>query len=181
MHLIISCMDRRLNRYLQGMASGQTVFVRNAGANVATLKDTLGSLEGVESVTIITHTDCGAMGVVEQVLRGNDRPDDLAEFMRPFIGLRPDRDEIERENGELQADAVRKMMDVEVKSILVNTGTLRYESTGRYRALFMRPSGNTVPKERVDSTYVIQNSPGDRSTDIYIARNFLKIREFDQE
>ncbi|MGC8558729.1 MAG: hypothetical protein ACP5NC_07055 [Nitrososphaeria archaeon] len=37
MRLVISCMDRRLNRYLDELNDGDTLFVRNAGANANSL------------------------------------------------------------------------------------------------------------------------------------------------
>ena len=61
--LVISCMDRRLNRMLEE-EYGDAIVVRNAGANVAPLMLMIKQIvmdNNIKRITLITHDDCGAM------------------------------------------------------------------------------------------------------------------------
>jgi len=44
MKIVFSCMDRRLNEYLDSLNDGNTVFLRNAGANLYAVRNTIDAL-----------------------------------------------------------------------------------------------------------------------------------------
>lgn len=61
-------MDRRLNRYLdENYNDGNTLFLRNAGANAHCMLQSISdavSSGSIDSIVVLGHTDCGAMKVV---------------------------------------------------------------------------------------------------------------------
>ena len=66
--LVLACMDRRLNMYLdEHYNDGNTLFLRNAGANAHCLLQSISDavISGtVNKIVVLGHTDCGAMKVV---------------------------------------------------------------------------------------------------------------------
>ncbi|MEM0177086.1 hypothetical protein [Metallosphaera sp.] len=51
MRIVISCMDRRLNQFLEkNFNDGNTIFVRNAGASVNSLRNTLALLKRADEI-----------------------------------------------------------------------------------------------------------------------------------
>ncbi|MEL9969752.1 MAG: carbonic anhydrase, partial [Metallosphaera sp.] len=87
MRIVISCMDRRLNEFLEkNYNDGETVFIRNAGANINSLKETKALIKKADEIIILPHTDCGAMGVVERALNGEKLPNGLDTLISPFLG-----------------------------------------------------------------------------------------------
>jgi carbonic anhydrase len=102
MPVVVSCMDRRLNRYLDELNDGDTIFVRNAGANIGSLRDTLRHLIKADEIIVLPHTDCGAMGVVQRALSGERFSEILNPLIGSFSNLRVNgRNELERENLEV--------------------------------------------------------------------------------
>ncbi|MFP3215602.1 MAG: carbonic anhydrase, partial [Candidatus Micrarchaeota archaeon] len=84
MRLVLSCMDRRLNEYLDSLNDGNTIFLRNAGANLYAVKNTIDTLlnnENITEIKVITHTDCGAMKSVAAALSGKLRLDLAGEVL----------------------------------------------------------------------------------------------------
>ena len=45
MKLVLSCMDRRLNEYLDSLNDGNTIFLRNAGANLYAVRNAIEALQ----------------------------------------------------------------------------------------------------------------------------------------
>lgn len=82
--IVIACMDRRLNGYIDSYyANEHTILLRNAGANVKTLEESIRETLKTESITKIVllphtsssadgveHGDCGAMKVTYAALKG---------------------------------------------------------------------------------------------------------------
>ncbi len=66
--LVLACMDRRLNGHLdEKYNNGNTLFLRNAGANAHCLLQSISEAvsEGkIDEILVLGHTDCGAMKVV---------------------------------------------------------------------------------------------------------------------
>lgn len=85
MRIVISCMDRRLNGYLDQLNDGDIIFIRNAGANVNSLRETLKYIRDAEEILVLQHTDCGAMGVVHRALLWGRIPMILNPLIAPFL------------------------------------------------------------------------------------------------
>ncbi len=66
--IVLACMDRRLNAHLdENYNDGNTLFLRNAGANAHCLLQSIGNAVNsgeIDSIVVLGHTDCGAMKVV---------------------------------------------------------------------------------------------------------------------
>jgi len=111
MRLVLSCMDRRLNGYLDSLNDGNTIFLRNAGANLYAVGNTIEALLNNENITelkVVTHTDCGAMKSVAAALSGELKLDLAREVLvDKFRGEKfATVEELERINTELQKKAV---------------------------------------------------------------------------
>jgi len=180
MRIIISCMDRRLNRYLDQWNDGNTVFVRNAGSNVGSLRDTLKLLKGADEIVVLPHTDCGAMGVVHKALSGEKMPDVLNPLITPFLNLRgKGREELERENLEVQLRSLRSLVNAKVRGEIIHKEKLGVPPSAENVALVTAPSKRKYSEflHDVDRTFVIQVEGGDSEIDVYIAKEFLKVKE----
>lgn len=115
--MVISCMDRRLSDYLDSKYNnGSTIFLRNAGANVHTLSNSVRQILSDNKITkiiIAPHTDCGAMGLVHKALNGEVNPSgqisqDLVQQFK--MAASSTRDEIERKvNPEIQKASIEKI------------------------------------------------------------------------
>ncbi len=111
-HVIISCMDRRLNLHLDLHCGPDDVILRNAGANVKGLDHTIRSLlaSGYEHFDILTHTDCAAMRYVREVLAGTAIPvsETFARLAKQFEGEDPQK--LDERNCEVQRKALEQIM-----------------------------------------------------------------------
>lgn len=68
---VLSCGDGRLDEYLEGKYNnGQTVFIRNPGANailaIPAFEQLVRNHPELREVVVAPHTDCGAMGLSAQ-------------------------------------------------------------------------------------------------------------------
>ncbi len=110
--IVVSCMDRRLNKLLDSMNDGRQIFVRNAGGNVAGLEQTIRFLienNNIGEIQLIEHTDCGAMGYVYSALKeGKDglHRQLVEEFKDAKFSTRL---ELEQKNEKLQKDIAEKL------------------------------------------------------------------------
>ncbi|QKR00217.1 carbonic anhydrase [Metallosphaera tengchongensis] len=183
MRLVISCMDRRLNHFLEKEYNdGKTTFVRNAGANIGSLKETLRLLKEAEEIVILPHTDCGAMGVVEKALRGETLPNLLKPLITPFQNLRvSNRAELETLNTRVQEELARKVTKARVSSRLIRTEELNAPASSDNLAIVTAPStrrySEFIPQDFIYRTFVIQNLGDDGEIDQFIAKEFLKVKE----
>ncbi len=180
MRLVISCMDRRLNRYLDELNDGDTLFVRNAGANASSLHYTLKLIRDADEVIVLPHTDCGAMGVVHRALSG-EKINGVDSLITPFHGLEgSSRHELELENLRVQKEKIKAISGGRVSGEIINTESLQTPSFSDYIAAIMQPSSKKYSAilPEMDGTYVIQVSGSDSDIDISIARKFLGIKKF---
>lgn len=83
-NLIISCMDYRLNEFIESEYKDDIV-IRNAGANVKPIMHKIKRVvedKNIKEISVIAHTDCGAMGKVFEVIKNEAKCDeDLKESL----------------------------------------------------------------------------------------------------
>jgi hypothetical protein len=125
--VIISCMDRRLNEYLDGYKGPHDAVLRNAGANVKGLKSSIEKLmaEGYKVFEIAAHTDCGAMKYAKAALEGSIIPSDAEkEFLiSQFNGKDPAS--LERINASVQFDEFKRMLDNKgISNVMLTSRTI---------------------------------------------------------
>ncbi|MGC8671369.1 MAG: carbonic anhydrase [Candidatus Micrarchaeia archaeon] len=110
--IFVSCMDRRLNKYLEKEQDGRNLFVRNAGGNVLGLEQTLGFLIenfNVTGIKVVAHTDCGAMGYVYNAVKKGENgihKQLVEEFANEKFA---DRLELEKLNETIQKELAQKL------------------------------------------------------------------------
>lgn len=189
--IVISCMDRRLNEYLDSINDGKTVFVRNAGANVRPLRRTLGELldgKQIIKILIIPHTDCGAMGAVYNALIKDEKfsSDITVQLIDPFRALDfSKRERLEELNEGFEVAVARAMIPtVSVESELINIEDLNLpKSGGTHRLIVTSPSGmrydliNKCAGTDPHDTYVLQASLTEVHHDIELAVTALHMKE----
>lgn len=190
--LVISCMDRRLNMHLDRRYNdGKTFFMRNAGANVGTLADSIRDVlrkHEISSVHIATHTDCGAMGVVFQALKEGKRFETSIHesLIKQFEGMGfRDRKELESSNGKLQVEAVRLVAgSIAVHLEPIDVKTLGIPSEHGKHTLILTKALSVPYNDMVKSintgifdSYVIQGNVATMISDIRIAVTLLEIKD----
>ncbi len=195
--LVISCMDRRLSEYLDSTYNdGRTLFLRNAGANVNTLKGSIAKIltsAKIEKVVIAPHTDCGAMGFVDKVLSGAATPSAQLDdnLISQFKGDKYEgRDDLERNvNPEIQRinfEALEADMEIEMAIDLIDISKLQIPARGGEHVLTItRPS--SIPYRELlkrytgvgmfDSYFIQSDSASDVSPDIELAITGLHISD----
>ncbi len=192
MEILISCMDRRLNAYLDSLNSGNTILLRNAGANVSGLSYTLSELlrdENIKSIKVVTHTDCGAMKTVSKVLKGELKLSEIATntLVKKFTdaGTKDPR-ELENINTQIQKSELEKIskergIKGSVELLDISKIDMPKEQ-GEHKMALMNPSslkyGQILNKEEMFNTYVIQSkSLEEKMVDIEIATKVLGIKK----
>ena len=196
--LVLSCMDRRLNDYLdEKYNDGNTLFLRNAGANVNTLLNTIKQLAiefPVKKIIIAPHTDCGAMGLVSSTIASGSNAHELVEkaLVSQFRARKfSDRADLEsRVNGEVQKEAIvafANAIGAELSVELVNLNGLNIPAdSGRHVLTIAKPSSTSYSDflKRYDDkvghfeSYFIQSrSLRDVLPDIHVAATALHIRD----
>lgn len=202
--IILTCMDRRLNERTDNIAKamasevsdGVIIELRNAGANVNGLSETLKEIAkttNIEKIHIATHTNCGAMKVVDDALKNPEKYSKAImrslvdqfgnEVFRGIEGL-------ESVNQIVQERRAREIFgkDVEIKAVLVDVqkvpGIPRPGAEGEHTLIVsMAESGSYVEmcgltKTGVFATYIIQGgNMNELLPDVEIATKHLKISD----
>ena len=190
MRLVLSCMDRRLNRYLDSLNDGYTIFLRNAGANLYAVKNTVDALlnnENITEIKVITHTDCGAMKSVAAALSGKLRLDLAGEVLvDKFKGEKfATLEELEKINTELQKKAVEeiaKRRGIKGSAELLDLSKLDIpKEDNEHKFVLLEPSNKKyseiIDNKEMFNTYVIQSaSLEEKLPDLEIAIKVLGIR-----
>jgi carbonic anhydrase len=178
---VVSCIDRRLNSFLEkNYNDGETLFVRTAGANVNSLKDTELLLKQANKIIVVTHSDCGAIGVVYKTLNERSIPDELERLISPFLQYAGHtRSELEHINAEVQGLFARKMSSADIQTEFVLTKKLDTKASENSSAVITRPStvkySEMLPLNKINSTFIVQNLGHDRAFDKLILTKFLGI------
>jgi len=190
MKLVLSCMDRRLNRYLDSLNDGDTIFLRNAGANLYAVKNTVDALlnnENITEIKVITHTDCGAMKSVAAALSGELKLNLAKEVLvDKFKGERfATLEELERTNTEMQKKAVEeiaKRRGIKGSAELLDLSKLDIpKEDNEHKFVLLEPSNKKyseiIDNKEMFNTYVIQSaSLEEKLPDLEIAIKVLGIR-----
>jgi len=190
MKLVLSCMDRRLNEYLDSLNDGNTIFLRNAGANLYAVRNTIDALldnENITEIRVITHTDCGAMKSVAAALSGELKLDIAREVLvDKFRGEKfATVEELERINTELQKKAVEeiaKRRGIKGSAELLDLSKLNIpKDDNEHKFILLEPSSKKykeiIGKEEMFNTYVIQSaSLEEKLSDLEIAIRVLGIK-----
>jgi hypothetical protein len=107
-------------------------------------------------------------------------PDVLNPLITPFLNLRgKGREELERENLEVQLRSLRSLVNAKVRGEIIHTEKLGVPPSADNVALVTAPSKRKYSEflHDVDRTFVIQVEGGDSEIDVYIAKEFLKVKE----
>lgn len=144
--LVICGMDRRLNDFLE-KEHGSAFVLRNAGANVEPLMPMIKQMareNNIDTITLITHDDCGAMRKTFAVIKeGAEATDELKdELINQFKAMDFDtRSQLEEKNTELQLSALKKeFQNVAVKAKPVKMSDIKVpEDTKEHVLLVMSP------------------------------------------
>ena len=153
--VVVSCMDRRLSSFLdETYNDGRTVFVRNAGANMATVVNTVKQLSiefPIKKIVIAPHTDCGAMGIVDSAVHANAKASQaienslVAQFRK--LGFDSRKALEERLNGSVQRDAIAsfaKSIGAEVDVSLIDLGRLDLPAhSGKHILTITKPTATS--------------------------------------
>ncbi len=192
MKLVISCMDRRLNSYLDTYVDNDTVILRNAGANVNGLKSTIRRLindNNVSEIRLVAHTDCGAMNVVNSVLSGKITVSDSVynSLVSQFADKKfSSRAELEQLNEKLQVELLHSMAgEIKITSELYDLNRNPVpESKGEHMLAYTRPNEyrydelTSEIKGEMNGTYFVHSLTLDEAKpDLEIATKNLGIRD----
>ncbi len=121
--LVICCMDRRLNVFLENNYK-DAIVLRNAGANVAPLMPLIKQIvreNGIRKITLITHDDCGAMAKTFSVLKENGKATEelRLNLIEQFEKVKfTTKEELENANTNLQLASLKSIfpeLNVEAK------------------------------------------------------------------
>lgn len=196
--IVISCMDRRLSKYLEDKYNdGETLFIRNAGASLHTLINTVKQLaitSPIKKIVIAPHTDCGAMGLVFNTIHGTTVPSPEVEkaLVSRYRGQKfNDRKELENINVDLQRSvlaAFAQTIGAEVETDLVEMSkldipqhegehilTLTKPSATRYSQMISRFRDGKIGM--FDSYFIQARGVRDVLPDIEIAVTALHIKD----
>ncbi len=186
-------MDRRLNGYVDEHNDGSMLVLRNAGANVRGLLESINSIlneKNIKSIEVLTHTDCGAMKVAFSSLHDGEKVSDAvsANLVKQFSNNDfTSREELEKINEKMQEEAVRKIAEergVQYKSELLDIPKtdLHNDEHGQGHKLFvMKPTHKKyaeVIKGNLSNAYIVEAMKIDEVvSDIEIAVKSLGIKD----
>lgn len=188
--LVICCMDRRLNDFLENNYSNSLVL-RNAGANVAPLIPMIKQAvrdKGIDTITLMTHDDCGAMGKTFEVIKkGAEAPEELNdELINQFRSLNFEtRSQLEEKNTELQLERLKKEFpNIKIQAKPIKMSEIKVPGdTNEHKLLVISPgkpeynrifSSLNLPHSQC---YVVQASISNAMPDIELAANDLHAKE----
>ncbi|MCL4372126.1 hypothetical protein M1373_02280 [Candidatus Marsarchaeota archaeon] len=188
--LVICCMDRRLNNFLEN-EYGSAIVIRNAGANAAPIMQMAKRIvedNDIGAITLITHDDCGAMGKVYSVLKnGGSATEDLKEaLINQFNGVNfSTREELEEKNTELQLNALKKeFKDIKVVAKPVKMSNIKVpEDTKEHKLLVFSPGKPDYSRAFKSlgfepwQCYVVQGSVGNTLPDMELAVTDLHAKD----
>ncbi|MEM0154691.1 MAG: carbonic anhydrase [Methanothrix sp.] len=188
--LVICCMDRRLNDFLEKEYNGAFVF-RNAGANVAPLIPAIKQIvkeNDIGTITLITHDDCGAMKKTFAVIKeGAEATEELKdELINQFNEVDFNtRSQLEEKNTELQLDRLKnEFPNIKVQAKPVRMSDLKIpEDTKEHKLLVISPGKPEYGKAfkglglAPSQCYIVQASISNAMPDMELAAKDLHAKE----
>ncbi len=145
--LVISCMDRRLNDFIEQHYSDCFV-IRNAGANVYPITKEIKDLikdKDIREIVLLAHTDCGAMKKVFGVIKDRkpvdlDLEDNLISHYRDlnFTNI----SELEKDNLKLQINKLKdEFPETKIEGRLLQIEDIKVpEEEGIHELIIANPS-----------------------------------------
>ncbi|MEM0086879.1 MAG: carbonic anhydrase [Candidatus Micrarchaeaceae archaeon] len=189
-NLYISCMDRRLNEISESHNDGNTVFLRNAGANASALKKTIKEIKGrfdLGRVVIAPHSDCGAMKVIyTSIKEGKETSSEIYKsLVRQFENAKfSSIQELEQINAEVQKKSLEKIVGKDASEEFIDLERISIpKEKSEHVLIVLAPSktkySSIFARLGLDpySTYVIQGSQSEIGADIEIAIRHLFIKK----
>ncbi|AHC51549.1 carbonic anhydrase [Sulfolobus acidocaldarius SUSAZ] len=183
MKLVISCMDRRLNRYLAENFN-DSIVIRNAGANVNSLRTTLVTYKNlIDEVVLLPHTDCGAMKVVySNIVEGKKAPSTAVEdkLIKQFTKMKfSSLSELERLNLKLQEENLRKIFSVPVRAELIDVNKISFEQSKEPFSVYVTSPGK--PIDLSSGVYIISSDESEVWDSLDIAIYVMRINKIKSE
>ena len=180
MRLIISCMDYRLSEEVMKRVKEEgDLIIRNAGANIYELKDTLKNLN-VDEVIFLPHTDCAAMKLVNSTIKDGKEVD--KEIEEKLVSQFRDKNfnslqELEKLNAEIGEKILKEIFpNARIITELIDVNKIKIPQK-KTRYYLLKPQ--TRYDGEIIGSYVIQSfSKGDVTADIKIAESLgLKLEK----
>ncbi len=180
-------MDRRLNMLIE-KDYPESIIIRNAGANVnpviGEIKDIMQDKD-IRKIVVATHTDCGAMKKVYNVINKSDSAtEDLEQnLISLFRGMKfKDINELEKLNLKMQVDKLKnEFPDLEIVGKMIDTSEIKGDKEFKNHGLIiMNPSKPDYVgllkdlKANPFEMYIIQSDFEEALADIQLAANDLK-------
>ncbi len=161
--IVIGCMDRRLNGYIDSnYANDHTLLLRNAGANVQTLEESIRDIlktEKISKIVLLPHTsnspegirdgDCGAMKFTfaaaktsEALISPSTRAGLVAQFHGAHFGS---VHELEKVNATVQEQALHRIIadlgitPPKIETVLVDTSPIGTLDNKGHALVIARP------------------------------------------
>lgn len=156
--VLVACMDYRLNWPIDAMRHShefEGLALRNAGANVSGLRDSLNHIlnsEDIREIVIMTHNNCAAMGIVFGAIKEKKPVDGsiMERLVKPFEALKgrfSTIEELERLNTEMQVG--------EINDMLQKRGDTQVKVTVRFVDVHNLPKDQTVPAEVYEKRVIV--------------------------
>lgn len=181
MRLIISCMDYRLSEEVMKRIKedGKTLIIRNAGANLYSIKDVISGLN-VDEVVFLPHTDCAAMKLVYSTIKEGKEVDKeveeklVSQFRNFTFSSLQELEKLNAVTGEKTLKEILPSAKITTELIDVNKIRIPQKKTRYY---LLKPC--TLYNEEIIGSYVIQAFSKDNvSADIKIAESLgLKLEK----
>lgn len=186
--LVISCMDRRLNAFLDRLNDGKHIFLRNAGAAVPMIEQSIRYIfdnANIGEALLIAHTDCGAMGYVYSAIKEGKNglhPDLVKQFSNENFST---RQELEKLNEQIQKKELERIFQGKVKIGSQLIALNEPSDNGEEHALVITKASDekyeSVAKElglKPENCYFLQaNSVAEVMPDIAVATERLGIKD----
>ncbi|MGC8669529.1 MAG: carbonic anhydrase [Candidatus Micrarchaeia archaeon] len=189
--LLISCMDRRLNSIIDKQNNQSTIILRNAGANVEGLSNSITSMlnaHNISKIILMPHTDCGAMKVVYGAIKNGIKPSNeiydrlVKQFVKSsFSNL----EELEEINRHMQNESLSKISrGIKIEEQYIDLKNQNPEENEEHILVFTYPSGKKYEDickslgVKISNVYFIHASSIEEvQPDIDIAINNLHIKK----
>ncbi|AAY80612.1 carbonic anhydrase [Sulfolobus acidocaldarius] len=176
-------MDRRLNRYLAENFN-DSIVIRNAGANVNSLKTTLIKYKNlIDEVVLLPHTDCGAMKVVySNIVEGKKATSTAVEdkLIKQFTKTKfSSLNELEGLNLKLQEENLRKIFSAPVRAELIDVNKISFEQSKEPFSVYVTSPGK--PIDLGSSVYIISSDESEVWDSLDIAIYVMRINKIKSE
>ncbi|MGC8648991.1 MAG: hypothetical protein ACP5UN_02110 [Candidatus Micrarchaeia archaeon] len=189
----MSCMDWRLNNIIDEEADDDTIILRNAGANILSLKFSIREILNSNNITeikLLTHTDCGAMKLVYNAIKNTQQ---VSKIIKENLVLQfedknfQNINELEEINERLQFETLKSISkDITIIPKLIDLSRYNFSNKNdKHDLAFTLPNKinykNLCTKINFDEheTYFIHSINFDEvKHDMEIATTYLNIKDF---